>query len=65
LLPGRGQRLFSKAPSPDVEPTQPPAEGVVGALSPGINLTKREADNSPKLTTKVKKVKNYTSSLFI
>jgi hypothetical protein len=65
LLPGRGQRLFSKATRPVLEPTQPLTEWVVGALSPRVNLKKREADHSHELTTKVKKVKNYTPFPFI
>jgi len=65
LLPSRGQRLLSKAPRQVAEPTQPPAEWVVEALSPGINLTERKANHSPKRTTKVKKVKNYTFSPFM
>jgi hypothetical protein len=43
-------------------PTQPPIEGVPGALSPGVKWQGREADHSPPTNAEVKKMWIYTST---
>jgi len=52
--------------TPDLEPTQPPIQWVLVALSPGVKRPKREADHSPsssnEFSVEVKIVWSYTST---
>jgi hypothetical protein len=45
---GLGIFLFTAASRPAMGPTQPPIQWVPGALSLGLKLPGREADNSPR-----------------
>jgi hypothetical protein len=49
-IPARFTRLFRKA----LGTTQPPKQWVWEALSPGVELPGREADNSPQSNSEVK-----------
>jgi hypothetical protein len=51
---GRCKRLFSTPKNPALEPTQPPIQQVLAAVSPGIKRPGREADQSPPSSAKVK-----------
>jgi hypothetical protein len=54
-IPGRVKNfLFSIAVSPALGPTQPPIQWVPGAVSLGVKLQGREADNSPPFSAEVK-----------
>jgi hypothetical protein len=45
----QGKQIFvySTASRPPLAPTQPPTHRVLGAVSPGVQRPKREADHSP------------------
>jgi hypothetical protein len=61
LCPGKVKNfLFSTSSRPALGSTQPPIQWVRGALSPGIERSGCEADNSSP--TSVKKMWIYTSS---
>jgi hypothetical protein len=55
-------RIFITSSSSAVGSTQPPIQGVPGALSPGVKRTRSEADHSPPAIEKVKKIWIYTST---
>jgi hypothetical protein len=60
--PSRGKNfLFSTASRPDLGPTQPPIQWVLGALSLGVKRQGHEADHSPPTSAKVKKMWIYTN----
>jgi hypothetical protein len=53
--PGRVNNfLFSKSSRPALGSTQPPAQWVPGALSPGVKLPGRGDDHSPPASAEVK-----------
>jgi hypothetical protein len=54
--------LFSMSFRPDLGPTQPPIQWVLGALSLGVEWQGHEADHSPPTSVKVKKLWTYTSA---
>jgi len=45
-------------------PTQPPAQHLPGAVSPGIKQLRREADHSPPSSARVKNAWSYYISPF-
>jgi hypothetical protein len=51
---GLGIFLFTTASRMALEPTQPPIQWVIWALSLGVKQPGREADNSPLSTAEVK-----------
>jgi hypothetical protein len=55
--------IFTTSSRLALGPTQPPIQWVSGALSPGVKRLGREADQSPPITAKVKKMWTYTSTL--
>jgi hypothetical protein len=57
-----GARIFFMSSRPVLEPTQPPIQWVLGALSPGVKRTEHEADYSPPTSIEVKKTWMYTST---
>jgi hypothetical protein len=61
--PGRG-KIFRLSTSfrPVLGPTQPPLQRVPGALSAGVKLSEREAENSPPTSAEVKNTWVYTST---
>jgi hypothetical protein len=63
LSPGEGKNFhFSVSSRPALEPTQPPAQWIPGALSPGVKRPGREADHSPPNSAEIKKTWVYTST---
>jgi hypothetical protein len=50
------------SPRPALGLTQPPKQGVPGALSPGVKRPGREADHSPPTSAEAKKMWIYTST---
>jgi hypothetical protein len=54
--------LFTTVPRPDLGPTQPPVQGVPGALSLGIKRRRRETENSPPSSADVKNAWSYIST---
>jgi hypothetical protein len=61
--PGRVKNfLFSKSSRPALGPTQPPIQWVLGALSPMVKRSGREADHSPPTSAEVKKMRIYKST---
>jgi hypothetical protein len=61
--PGRVKNFLSSTSSrPALGPTQPRIQWVPGALSPGVKLPGREADNSTPASAKVKNMWIYTST---
>jgi hypothetical protein len=54
--------LFSTAPKPALESTQPPIQWVPEALSPGVKRPGREADHSLPSNAEVKNAWRYTST---
>jgi hypothetical protein len=59
----RGLRnfLFTTASRTALRPTQPPTQGVTGALSPGVKRAGREAEHSLPSSVEVKNAWSYTS----
>jgi hypothetical protein len=59
--PGRGKKfLFSMSPRPVLGRTQPPIQWIPGSRSPRVKWPGREADQSPKTSSEVKKTLIYT-----
>jgi hypothetical protein len=54
--------LLSKHPRQNLGHAQPPIQGVLGDLSPGIKRARREAGHSPKSNAEVKIRWSYTST---
>jgi hypothetical protein len=54
--------LFATASRPALGPTTSPIQWVLGALSLGVKQPRREADNSPPSSAKVKNAWSYTST---
>jgi hypothetical protein len=59
---GLGIFLFTTAFRTVLGPTQPPIQGVPGALSLGVKLPVRETDHSPPASAEVKNEWKYTST---
>jgi hypothetical protein len=57
-----GNFLFTIASRSALEPTQPPIQGVPGALSLGVNGPGREADRSPPSGAEFKSTWRYNST---
>jgi hypothetical protein len=53
-IAGRCERLVSAPNRPALEPTQPPIQRELAALSPGVKRPGREADQSPPSSAEVK-----------
>jgi hypothetical protein len=53
--------LFSTMFRPTLEPTQPPIQWILGALSPGVKWLGHEADHSLPSSAKVKNMWCFTS----
>jgi hypothetical protein len=51
---GAGNFLFDTVSTPALGPTQPPIQGIPGALSLGVKRPRREADHSLPSSTEVK-----------
>jgi hypothetical protein len=61
--PGRDKNfIFSTSSRPALGPTQPPVQWILGALSAGAKLPRREADHSLPTSAEVKKIWIYTST---
>jgi hypothetical protein len=60
---GQGIFLFTTASRPALEPTQPPIQWVLGALSLGVKRPGREADHSPPSTVEVENAWSSIPSL--
>jgi hypothetical protein len=54
--------LLSTTSRPTLGSTQPPIQWVLGALSPGVQRPRREADHSSPASAEVKKMRIYTSA---
>jgi hypothetical protein len=52
--------LFATAFRPALEPTDPPVQWELGALSPRVKRPEREDDHSPTTCAEIKKVWIYT-----
>jgi hypothetical protein len=54
--------LSATATRRSMEHTQPPIQGVPGAISPGMKRSRREADQSLPFNAEVKNAWSYTST---
>jgi hypothetical protein len=54
--------LFTTASRQALRPTQPPIQGVLRVLSPGVKRPGREAGHSPNFSAEVKNEWSYTST---
>jgi hypothetical protein len=59
---GLGTSLFTTASRPVLDPTQPPIQWVLWALSLGVKRPAREADHSPQSSAEVTNAWSYTST---
>jgi hypothetical protein len=59
---GKGIFLLFTTSRPALEPTQPPTQWVLGALSLEVEKLGHKADHSSPSSTKFKKVYSYTST---
>jgi len=63
LWQGKGIFLFTTASRPALGPTQPPIQGVLAAISPGVKGPGHKAAHPSPPSAKVKNVWSYTLPL--